>query len=102
MLKFIFFKGHKILRHLHSRFEWHYIGQIYGGDVAKICGRLRIYELNVLVPSFFEVLLTYEVRKDGKKQIAKSKVKADHTTYLNSQISTVTLLKRLLFFQHSI
>ena len=28
----IFWEGQKILRNLHHRFDWHYIGQIYGGD----------------------------------------------------------------------
>ena len=28
---------------------WHYIGQIYGGDFAKSCGLLRIYELEILL-----------------------------------------------------
>ena len=41
----IFWEGHKILRNLHRRFDRYYIGQIYGGDFAKICGHLRIYEL---------------------------------------------------------
>ena len=41
----IFWEGHKILRNLHDRFDRYYIGQIYGGDFAKICGLLRIYEL---------------------------------------------------------
>ena len=27
------------------RFDWYYIGQIYGGDLAKFCGLLRIHEL---------------------------------------------------------
>ena len=40
----IFWEGHKILRNLHRRFDWHYIGQIYVGDFAKFCGLLRIYE----------------------------------------------------------
>ena len=26
-------------------FDWHYIGQINGGDFEKFCGLLRIYEL---------------------------------------------------------
>ena len=26
-------------------FDWQYIGQIIGGDFAKFCGLLRIYEL---------------------------------------------------------
>ena len=41
----IFWEGHKILRNLHQLFDWHYIGQIIGGDFAKFCGLLRIYEL---------------------------------------------------------
>ena len=41
----IFYEGHKILRNLHRRFDRYYIGQIYGGDFAKLCGLLRIYEL---------------------------------------------------------
>ena len=40
-----FWEGHKILRYLHCRFDLYYTGQIYGGDFAKICGLLRIYEL---------------------------------------------------------
>ena len=41
----IFWEGHKILQNLQCRFDWHYIGQIYGGDYSKFCGLLRIYEL---------------------------------------------------------
>ena len=41
----IFWEGHKILPNLHQLFDWHYIGQIIGGDFAKFCGLLRIYEL---------------------------------------------------------
>ena len=41
----IFWEGHKILRNLHRRFDRYYIGQIYSGDFAKICGLFRIYEL---------------------------------------------------------
>ena len=40
----IFWEGHKILRNLHRIFHRYYIGQIYGGDFAKIWGLLRIYE----------------------------------------------------------
>ena len=44
-IKFIYSeKATKLLRNLHRKFDWHYIGQIYG-DFAKFCGRLRIYEL---------------------------------------------------------
>ena len=38
-------KVRKILRNLDRRFDRYYIGQIYSGDFAKICGLLRIYEL---------------------------------------------------------
>ena len=41
----IFCEGHKILRNLHCRFDWHYIGQIYSGGFAKLCGPLRIYRV---------------------------------------------------------
>ena len=43
----IIWEGHKFLRNLHRKFERYYIGQIYGGDFAKICGILRIYELYI-------------------------------------------------------
>ena len=36
------------MRNLHGRFDRYYIGQIYSGDFAKICGLLRIYELYYL------------------------------------------------------
>ena len=38
-------KVRKILRNLDRRFDRYYIGQIYSGDFAKICGLLRIYKL---------------------------------------------------------
>ena len=41
----IFWEGHKILQNLHQLFDWQYTGQIIGGDFAKFCGLLRIYEL---------------------------------------------------------
>ena len=44
----IFWEGHKILWNLHQLFDWQYIGQIIGGDFAKFCGLLRIYELYLL------------------------------------------------------
>ena len=33
------------MRNLPLTFDWHYIGQIIGGEFAKFCGLLRIYEL---------------------------------------------------------
>ena len=41
----IFWKGHKILRNLHQLFVLCTASQIIGGDFAKLCGLLRIYEL---------------------------------------------------------
>jgi hypothetical protein len=41
----IFWKGNTVLWNLHLTFDWHYIGQKQGGDFAKFCGLLRIYEL---------------------------------------------------------
>ena len=41
----IFQEDYKVFRNLHHRFDWHYIGQIYGGDFAKFCGLLKIHEL---------------------------------------------------------
>ena len=41
----IFWEGHKSLRNLQRRFVLSSNGQIYGGDSAKFCGLLRIYEL---------------------------------------------------------
>ena len=36
----IFWEGHKILRNLPRKFDWH-----WSGDFSKFCGLLRIYEL---------------------------------------------------------
>ena len=33
------------MQNLHQSYDWQYIGQIIGGDFAKFCGLLRIYEL---------------------------------------------------------
>ena len=41
----IFWEGHKILRYLHQLFVLCTASQIFGGDFAKFCGLLRIYEL---------------------------------------------------------
>ena len=45
----IFWEGHKILRNLHQLFVQCTDSQIIGGDFAKFCGLLRIYELYVEV-----------------------------------------------------
>ena len=44
-----FWEGHKILQNLYCRLDRYYIRQIYGGDFAKICGLLRIYELYLML-----------------------------------------------------
>ena len=41
----IFWEGHKILRNLHLTFVYSTYRQKQGGDFAKFCGLLRIYEL---------------------------------------------------------
>ena len=41
----IFWEGHKILWNLHQLFVLCTASQIIGGDFAKFCGLLRIYEL---------------------------------------------------------
>ena len=41
----ILWEGHKILRNLHQLFVLCTASQIIGGDCAKFCGLLRIYEL---------------------------------------------------------
>ena len=33
------------MQNLHHIFDRYYIGQIFGGDFAKFCGLLRMYEL---------------------------------------------------------
>ena len=39
----IFWEGHKILQNLHRRFDWHYIGQIYGRDFVafSVCKKSK-------------------------------------------------------------
>ena len=49
----IFWEGHKFLRNLHHRFGLCSNSQIYGGDVAKFCGLLRIYKLYYVVYEWF-------------------------------------------------
>ena len=43
----IFWEGKKFLQNLHLIFDRYFIGQIYGGDFAKFCCLLRIYELYI-------------------------------------------------------
>ena len=60
----IFWEGHKILRNLHQLFDWQYIvGQIIGGDFAKFCGLLRMYEFYQNMSSIKLVCLTKETNK---------------------------------------
>ena len=68
----IFWEGHKILRNLHRRFVLCSVSQIYGGDFAKFCGLLRIYELyeycktqlhenNTVHQNWFQPILSLQV-----------------------------------------
>ena len=50
----IFWEGHKILQNLHYRLDWHYNGQIYGGDFAKLA--FSEY-MNFKIPSYMKVKL---------------------------------------------
>ena len=53
LLKFhIFWEGHKILQNLHRTFVLCSASQIIGGDFAKFCGLLRIYELYASFSTF--------------------------------------------------
>ena len=58
----IFWEGRKVLRNLRRRFDWHYIGQIYGGDYAKFWGLIRIYGFIIkkqfLCKSYITTLIT--------------------------------------------
>jgi hypothetical protein len=45
----IFWEGHKILQNIHQLFFWQLICQIIFGDLAKFCGRLRMYEIYKII-----------------------------------------------------
>ena len=49
----------KVLQNLHQLFDWQYIEQIIGGDFAKFCGLLRIYEL--YKDQIFKIFFVYEL-----------------------------------------
>ena len=73
----IFWEGHKILRNLHRRFDRYYIGQIYGVDFAKICGLLRIYELEQIFLRKIRIFgiqdwSSYLMNSSRKKVVLKS------------------------------
>ena len=53
------------MRNLHRSFDWHYIEQIYGGDFAKFCGLLRIYE--PYCPDIYTVEITQTGARLGQK-----------------------------------
>ena len=48
-----FWEGHKTLRNLHLTFVLCGASQKYGGDFAKFCGLLRIYELYIIYLNLF-------------------------------------------------
>ena len=68
----IVWEAHKMLRNLHRRFDWHYIGQIYGGDFAKFYGLLRIYEL-YLINFFFwhSINHLFRLHNDSRSEFYK-------------------------------
>ena len=53
------------MQNLHGRFDWYYIGQIYGGDFAKFCGLLRIYELYLLQKKFPPIVGNLKAEEEG-------------------------------------
>ena len=60
------------MQNLHQLFDWQYIGQIIGGDFAKFCGLLRIYELYVVLE-----LVAESLEQDIYQEIQKVIVKAN-------------------------
>ena len=58
----IFWESHKIVRNLHQLFDWQSIGQKIGGNFAKFCGLLRIYELYIRVKYIPDNSKTYHTR----------------------------------------
>ena len=57
------------MRNLYCRFVLWSNGQIYGGDFAKFCGLLRIYELyHIWVIIIMPLSSFNEVSKFGKKK----------------------------------
>ena len=57
------------MRNLHRRFDWHYIGQIYGGDFPKFCGLLKQYD-----PHFRTVLIIGKVMQYDPQEIRKARI----------------------------
>ena len=45
----VFWERHKILQNLHSRFVLRSVNQMYGGNFAKFCDLLKIYQLWLLL-----------------------------------------------------
>ena len=66
------------LQNLRQLFDWQYIGQIIGGDFAKFCGLLRIYELYSCTVLIFLTDLRRQNRSDlsdrSGQKIAKNQV----------------------------
>ena len=55
------------MRNLHRRFVLCSNGQIYGGDFAKFCGLLRIYELYIkliqgMIATYWVIVIRYHFR----------------------------------------
>ena len=58
-----------ILRMPQKRFDSYYIGQIYGGDLAKFCGLLRICDFYLLVNIYFHLTSCMGPKKQARNQL---------------------------------
>ena len=72
----IFWEGHKILRYLHLTFDCMYCSQKRGGDFAKFCGLLRIYELYEQKIALCRFWLTKFRQRSDKLFKSKKKLKS--------------------------
>ena len=64
----LFWEGYKILQNLHRRFDWHYLGQIYGGDFTKFSGLSeymnfieKYFSLKLLLRPMLNILLSFSI-----------------------------------------
>ena len=83
----IFWESHKFFRNLHQLFVQCTASQIIGGDFAKFCGLLRIYELYEL----FKISQSGSiVKRSGEafpgKEVSKIWMKKLLTSYMDSPL----------------
>ena len=65
------------MRNLNHIFDRYHIGKIYGGDFAKLCSLLRIYELFVSLRQLFQLLL-YKKIFESKEKLETPQLKLFH------------------------